>query len=74
MCPLMVNYTTDAVETITTLPSGTTDIVSGLFIVKPPTTSISGVNLATSGVSHPLQNCRIYYSQFTLKPENILNE
>ena len=29
----------------------------------------AGVNLASSNASHPPQNCRIYYSQITLKPE-----
>ncbi len=51
------------------IPSTTTGIVAGLFIAKPPTTSISGVNLGASNASHPLQNCRIYYLQITLKPE-----
>jgi len=68
-CPLMVNYVADGSATVATIPATTTGIVAGLFIAKPPTTSISGVNLATSAASHPLQNCRIYYSQITLKPE-----
>jgi hypothetical protein len=67
--PLMVNYVADGAATVATIPATTTGIVAGLFIAKPPTTSISGVNLASSNASHPLQNCRIYYSQITLKPE-----
>jgi hypothetical protein len=65
----MVNYVADSAATVATIPATTTGIVAGLFIAKPPTTSISGVNLASSNASHPLQNCRIYYSQITLKPE-----
>jgi hypothetical protein len=68
-CPLMVNYVADGSATVATIPATTTGIVAGLFIAKPPTTSISGVNHASSNASHPLQNCRIYYSQITLKPE-----
>jgi hypothetical protein len=72
-CPLMINYLPSAATPTTgfvaTIPATTTGIVAGLFIAKPPTTSISGVNLGASNASHPLQNCRIYYSQITLKPE-----
>ena len=65
----MVNYTVDGSATTSTIPATTSVIVAGLFIVKLPTTTISGVNLASSNASHPLQNCRIYCSQITLKPE-----
>ncbi len=72
-CPLMINYLPSAATPVSgfvvTIPATTTGIVTGLFIAKPPTTSISGVNLGASNASHPLQNCRIYYSQITLKPE-----
>jgi hypothetical protein len=72
-CPLMINYlpsaATPATGFVATLPTGTVGIVAGLFIAKPPTTSISGVNLGASNAAHPLGNCRIYYSQITLKPE-----
>jgi hypothetical protein len=50
-------------------PSDASGCVAGLYIAKPPTTSFNGVNLASSGASHPLQNCRLYYPQVTLQPE-----
>jgi hypothetical protein len=67
-CPLMVNYIpSKAGEGV---PADTVAIVAGLYISKPPSTSFSGgVNLANSGVAHPLGNCRLYYSQITLDPQ-----
>lgn len=66
-CPLMINYfgTTDAIMATST----TTTVVAGLYIARPPTTSMMGINLALSGASHYLQNCRLYYPQITLQPE-----
>lgn len=70
-CPLMVNYLAEVVGTVT-IPASTTNIVAGLYISKVPTTSFAGVNLASGTGAHPLLNCRIYYSQITLKPELLL--
>jgi hypothetical protein len=51
-CPLMVNYI--PTTTTTGVPTGTANIVAGLYISKPPSTSyIGGVNLGNSGVAHP---------------------
>jgi hypothetical protein len=67
-CPLLVNYIPSSVGV--GVPSLTTDIVAGLYIVKPPSTSYSGgVNLAHSNVAHPLGNYRLYYSQISLDPQ-----
>lgn len=71
-CPLMVHYLATSATSVATIPSTTTGIVAGLFIAKPPTTSYNGINLASSNASHPLQNCRIYYSQITVKPDLLL--
>jgi hypothetical protein len=65
-CPLMINYLNEAAIGV---PTSTTDIVAGLYIAKPPTTSFSAVNLALSNASHPLLNCRLYYSQIVVHPE-----
>ena len=46
----MVNYLPGLI------PTGTTSIVVGIYINKPPTTSFAGINLAASVVQHPLQN------------------
>ncbi len=74
--PLMVNYLADEATggtvNVATLPTGTTNIVAGLYIAKPPTTSFAGVNLSSGTGAHPLLNCRIYYSQITLKPDLLL--
>jgi hypothetical protein len=40
-------------------------IVAGLFIDKTPP-SYNTINLANSAESHPLLNCRLYYSQITV--------
>ena len=44
-----------------------------LYIARPPTTSFAGINLATSVVSHPLPNCRLYYSQVTVDPQKSID-
>ena len=55
----MVNY--HAGELILGIvPLTTTNIVAGLYIARPPTTSFAGMNLANSAVAHPLGNCRLY--------------
>jgi hypothetical protein len=67
-CPLMVNYIPS--KTGEGVPANTDAIVAGLYISKPPATSYSGgVNLANSGVAHPLGNCRLYYSRIVLDPQ-----
>jgi hypothetical protein len=64
----MINYTGN--DTTNGVPAALTiNIVAGLYIAKPPTTSFAGVNLANSGASHPLQNCRVYYSQIEVHPQ-----
>ena len=66
-CPFMVNYTGN--DGTNGVPATTTNIVAGLYIAKPPVTSFAGINLANSGASHPLQNCRVYYSQIEVQPQ-----
>lgn len=68
-CPLMVNHVPSA---LFNAPTGSKNLVAGLYIAKPPTTSMAGINLASSTASHPLQNCRLYYSQISLQPEKSL--
>jgi hypothetical protein len=66
-CPLMVNWIPGGGSY--GVPSGSINIVSGLYINKPPSTSYGGINLSSSGASHPLPNCRLYYSQIVLDPQ-----
>jgi hypothetical protein len=68
-CPLMVNHVPSA---LFNAPTGAKNLVAGLYIAKPPTTSMAGINLASSNASHPLLNCRLYYNQITLQPEKSL--
>jgi hypothetical protein len=67
-CPLLINHLPEKLTT------GTTALTAGLYISKPPSTSYAGgVNLANSGVAHPLANCRLYYSQMVLDPQKSLS-
>ena len=69
-CPLMVNWLPgDGLASTFGIPGGTKNIVAGLYIAKPPSTSFAGINLRSSDVAHPLQNCRLYYSQIMLDPQ-----
>jgi hypothetical protein len=69
-CPLMVNWLPgDGTTSTYGIPTGTKNIVAGLYIAKPPSTSFAGINLRSSDVAHPLQNCRLYYSQIVLDPQ-----
>ena len=52
----------DGVSATYVTPSGTTSIVAGLYISKPPSTAYTGINLGASGSTHPLGNCRLYFS------------
>jgi hypothetical protein len=48
-------------------------IVSGVGIAKAPICNIfGGVNLSSSGASHPMPSCRFYYPMVTIKPELLI--
>jgi hypothetical protein len=32
---------------------------------------VSGIDLASAAIQHPLPNCRVYYSQVTVHPQKI---
>ena len=70
-CPFTVNYLNDT-SASGGLPNTTANITAGLFIARTPATSIKGVNLGLSGASHPIQACRLYYSQIALQPEKAI--
>ena len=69
-CPIMINYAAGASGIV---PVNITQIVAGLYIVRPPTTSFTGINLAASVLAHPLPNCRLYYSQVTVEPQKSID-
>ena len=72
-CPILVNYQSSGTAGASIVPANVTNIVAGLYIARPPTTSFAGINLATSVVSHPLPNCRLYYSQVTVDPQKSID-
>jgi hypothetical protein len=56
----------------TIIPTTATGIVSGLFVYSATSTNVFGVNLALSGAQNPMNACRMYYPQITLKPEKLI--
>jgi hypothetical protein len=66
-CPLMINYHSSGTTGQGIVPVNTLNIVAGLYIASPPTTSFAGINLAASIIQHPLSNCRLYYSRRSSK-------
>ena len=70
-CPLMINHLADT-SANGGIPATTTNIVAGLYVNKPPTTTFAGVNLSLSGASSSLPTCRIYYSQIAVEPQKAL--
>jgi hypothetical protein len=71
-CPIIINHQA-AVTGAGIVPATTTAIVAGLFTDRPPTTSFAGINLQLSAVQHPLINCRLYYSQVTVDPQESID-
>ena len=69
--PFTVNYLND-LSANGGVPALTGAIVAGCYTNKPPATSYFDINLANSGASHPLQACRIYYSQIQVEPQKAL--
>jgi hypothetical protein len=69
----MVNYVSSNTSDGGILKNGTSSIVAGLYVGKPPTTSFAGINLASSNIAHPLPNCRLYYSQVNVDPQKSID-
>jgi hypothetical protein len=69
-CPFTINYLDISGGC---LHASTSSIVAGLFINKPPSTSLSGINLSSSNAAHNMPACRIYYSQIVVEPQKALN-
>jgi hypothetical protein len=63
----MINYHSSGTTGQGIVPVNTLNIVAGLYIASPPTTSFAGINLAASIIQHPLSNCRLYYSRRSSK-------
>jgi hypothetical protein len=71
-CPFTVNLIADSVANGGILETSTY-ISAGLFISKPPTTSIGQASVNFGNVpTHPMPACRCYYSQVKLDPSRAL--
>jgi hypothetical protein len=68
-CPLLVHF--EASNKI--VPLNTTNIVAGVYVARPPVTNFASINLSLANAAHPLQNCRLYYSQITMNPQHAVN-
>ncbi len=47
-------------------------IVAGVYVARPPVTNFAGINLSLANAAHPLQNCRLYYSQIQMEPQHAI--
>ena len=73
-CPFTINYLpSDGTDTTRNVfaTNAVMQITAGVYIARPPATNVSvagfvAVNLATSGASHPLNSCRVYYSSIEM--------
>jgi hypothetical protein len=69
VCPFTINNLNSSGQ----IPVAQKQLSAGIFIGKALQTSLNGVNLATSGASHSMQACRLYYSTVQLEPEKALS-
>ena len=67
-CPLLVHYE----STHNIVPSTCTNIVAGVYVARPPVTNFATISLAQAAAALPLQNCRLYYSQIQMDPQNAI--
>jgi hypothetical protein len=67
-CPLLVHY--ESASNI--VPLTVTNIVAGVYGAKPQVTNFATVNLAHVNAAHPLQNCRLYYSQIQMELQHAI--
>ena len=67
-CPLLVHF--EASNKI--VPALTTNIVAGVYVARPPVTNFASINLSLANAAHPLQNCRLYYSQIQMEPQHAI--
>jgi hypothetical protein len=67
-CPLLVHYEPES----RIVPTTCTNIVTGVYVAKPPVTNFASMNLFSANAAHPLQNCRLYYSQIQMEPQHAI--
>jgi hypothetical protein len=68
ICPLLVHYE----PANNMVPTTCANIVAGVYVAKPPVTNFAAVNLQNAAAAHPLQNCRLYYSQIQMEPQHAI--
>jgi hypothetical protein len=67
-CPLLVHY-----EASNKIVAATCqNIVGGVYVARPPVTNFAAMNLFLANTAHPLQNCRLYYSQIQMEPQHAI--
>ena len=66
-CPLRRGSTS-----LLIVPTTCANIVAGVYVAKHPVTNFATVNLANAAAAHPLQNCRLYYSQIQMEPQHAI--
>ncbi len=67
-CPLLVHY--EPGNNI--VPTTCVNIVAGVCVAKSPVTNFASINLSSDNAAHPLQNCRLYYSQIQMEPQHAI--
>ena len=76
VCPFTINNFTGLTDARGGLPASTAPdtrtLAAGIFIARPISTNLNGINLATDAISHPMTACRYYYSSIVLESEKAL--
>lgn len=76
VCPFTLNNFTGLTNARGGLPASTAPntrtLAAGIFIARPISTNLNGINLATDTFSHPMTACRYYYSSIVLESEKAL--
>jgi hypothetical protein len=67
-CPLLVHYE----PTNNIVPTTCANILTGFYVARPPVTNFEDINLSQDAAAHPLQNCRLYYSQIQMDPQHAI--
>lgn len=76
VCPFTLNNLTGMSRAEGGLPASvglaTRTLAAGIFIARPISTNLNGINLAADSISHPMTACRYYYSSIVLESEKAL--
>jgi hypothetical protein len=67
-CPLLVHFE----PTNNIVPNTCVAIVAGVYVASPLVKNFATINLAAAAAAHPLQNCRVDYSQIQMEPQHAI--